>query len=206
MTGGGQARSTPFRLTVVAGLLAAATATAMVIRDRPAGGGRPAVTSPATALHPVFSDARPLPAVLALDPAHGRLWATRWSEQLPAALLELDPATLRVIGHRELSAAAARRRGQIAAHRLRPPAGARFGGGIPVLTLRAAGGLWVAVNSQGPVSQLWQLDPATGRVISRSRLPAGFLPVVGAASGHTLWLATGDPRGGVIRWVDLRPA
>jgi hypothetical protein len=206
VTGGAHARSTGFRLLVLGSLVLAAAAVALAIRGGAARSHpRPAVSPPPMLLHPAFSAARPLPAALALVCRHGKLWATRWSEQMTAALLQLDPATLRVVGHRKLSTAAARRRGQ-AAGRLRPPSAARFGNGIPVLTVRAAGSLWVAVNTQRPVSQLWQLDPRTGRVIFRTPLPAGFLPLVGAASGHTLWLATGDPRHGVIRRVDLRPA
>jgi hypothetical protein len=194
-----------FRAMVIGGLALAAIAVILAVRGRPGGATASSANRPPAALHPVFSPARPLPGTVALAYTHGVLWATRWSEQLPAAVLKLDPATLHVIGRVRISASEAGRRGR-AAHKLRPPHAARFGSGIPVLTLRAAGGLWVAVNYQGPVGQLWQLDPRTGRIISRAPLPREFLPVVGAASGHTLWLATLGPADCVIRRVDLRPA
>lgn len=123
------------------------------------------------------SASTPAPAVAA-----GLVWVAEWTDSNRAYLEAVRP-------------------GGGAA---RPPLA--LGHGIPVLVLAAAGRLWVAVNDQGPFSRLWQVDPNTGRVIGRVRMPADFLPMFAVAAGHGLWLGEQQPDGRVYQAALSQPS
>jgi hypothetical protein len=129
----------------------------------------------------------------------------------PFALANVQP----VVAESKLWVARAVKEGTPSTAQVQPltPAGrlagatVRLGHGRVSLELVSAHRLWVVVTRSGPRSWLYQVNPATGKVIGATVLPPHFVPGEGVASGKSVWLVENAKAGTALRLsLTHRPA